>query len=131
MGHTISNEKIAEALKISHGNLRQAAELLGCSRQTVWKRVNQVEELAQIVHDEREGLKDIAEDALYTAVENGEPWAIQFCLKGVGKDRGHNEKIQQEVTGAGGGAIRITTLSDERLAELLMKSRKPIPDVNN
>ena len=85
--------------------------------------------LAQIVHDEREGLKDIAEDALYTAVENGEPWAIQFCLKGVGKDRGHNEKIQQELTGAAGGPVRITTLSDERLAELLMKNRKP--DVNN
>lgn len=125
----ISNAKIAEALRKTHGNFMLSAQMLKCSRVMIWSRVKKSEELQKIVEDERAGFVDIAEGALYTAILNGEPWAIQFTLKGIGKDRGHNEKTQQEITGKDGGPISIVReMSDEeiekRAREILDKRRK-------
>jgi hypothetical protein len=42
----------------------------------------------------REGAVDIAEAALFAAVERQEPWAIQFLLHGPGRVRGYGEKYE-------------------------------------
>jgi hypothetical protein len=42
----------------------------------------------------RAGALDIAEAALFAAVERGEPWAVQFLLRGPGRTRGYGEKYE-------------------------------------
>lgn len=114
----ISNAKIIEALKKTHGNFALSARMLQCSRTTIWNRVNKSPELQKIVEEEREGVIDVAEGMLNQAVLKGEPWAITFTLKGIGKARGHNEKIEQEVTGKDGGPLLFAHMSDEEVKRL-------------
>jgi hypothetical protein len=101
MTGAIPNNKIAEALRKTHGNFMLAARMLGCSRQTIWLRVQKSEDLQKVVDDERAGFIDLGEGALYNAVLNGESWAVQFLLKNLGKDRGYVEKQQHEIGGNG------------------------------
>ena len=115
----ISNAKIIEALKKTHGNFALSARMLQCSRTTIWNRVNKSPELQKIVEEEREGVIDVAEGALHQAVLNGEPWAITFTLKGIGKNRGHSEKIENEITGKDGGPVLLANVSDDELIRLL------------
>jgi hypothetical protein len=105
MTGAIPNNKIAEALRKTHGNFMLAARMLGCSRQTIWLRVQKSEDLQKVVEDERAGFVDVAEGALYAAVLNNEPWAVQFALKNLGKERGYVEKQQHELAGKDGKPI--------------------------
>lgn len=77
-----------------------AAKVLGVSRQTVvrygrrWKAVN------DLLDQKKRELVDYGQMSLRTAVLNGDPWAVQFVLKTLGKDEGYVER--QEVTGRDG-----------------------------
>lgn len=119
----ISNAKIIEALKKTHGNFALSARMLQCSRTTIWNRVNKSPELQKIVEEEREGVIDVAEGMLNQAVLKGEPWAITFTLKGIGKARGHNEKVENEITGKEGKPIehKVVNLEEEvkRIVDVL------------
>ena len=123
MTGAIPNKKIAEALKKTHGNFMLSAKMLGCSRQTIWGRVNKSEELQKIVNDERAGFVDIAEGALYTATVNGEAWAVQFALRNLGADRGYVPMIKQEHTGPGGGPME-TVIRDMPDDEIEKRARQ-------
>lgn len=115
----ISNAKIIEALRETHGNFMLSAKKLGCSRVMIWSRVKKSEELQKVVEDEREGMVDIAEGALYSSLLNQDPWAVQFTLKTRGKDRGYVERVEQEITGANGGPLEVThDISPETAAVL-------------
>jgi len=72
----ITNAKIIEALRETHGNFMLSAKKLGCSRVMIWSRVKKSEELQKVVEDEREGMVDIAEGALYSSLLNQDPWAV-------------------------------------------------------
>jgi hypothetical protein len=110
----ISNAKIAEALKKTHGNYMLSAKMLGCSRVMIWQRVKKSPDLQRIVDDERAGFIDVAEGALYTAVLKGDAWAIAFVLKGIGKERGHSERV--ETVGKDGGPVAVVRdMSDEEI----------------
>ncbi len=82
--------------------LTDAARILGCSRQTVYAYAQRYPAVAKALYEAREDLVDLAETALYKAVERGEPWAITFTLKTLGRRRGFSERLEvaraEEVT---------------------------------
>ncbi len=127
----VTNAKIIEALKSTHGNIMLSAKMLKCARNTIYNRIEKSPEIKKIINDEKEGVIDIAEGALHSAVLNGEPWAITFTLKGIGKSRGHTEKVEQEITGPGGGPLEVRNMSDEdierKAREILERRGKANP----
>lgn len=82
-----------------------AAKVLGVSTDTVvnyckrWKAVDDAFRL------KRRELVDLSEMGLRGAVLRGEPWAITFALRTLGKDEGWTER--HEHTGKDGGPIQI------------------------
>jgi hypothetical protein len=101
----ITNETMAKALRKSHGNLKLAAEMIGCNRETIRIRAASSKKLQDIIHEERASILDIAESALYNRILDGDMRAIEFTLRTIGKDRGYVEKRQEEITGKDGGPI--------------------------
>lgn len=65
----------------------------------------------------RNRLLDLAEKRLFDLVNEGHPSAIIFTLKTLGKHRGYIERQEHEISGPGGGALRIIfEVVDERPA---------------
>jgi hypothetical protein len=79
-----------------HGNTATIARALGCSRQTVMRRIDRSPTLKAKLEDAREGMIDQAESALYARVLAGHIRAIIFFFRTRGKARGHTER--QELT---------------------------------
>jgi hypothetical protein len=98
-----STANIIKALERTHGMIYLAAEDLGCAAITIYRRAEKVQAVQDTINSYRGKLVDKAELKLEQAILSGEPWAIQFTLKTIGKSRGYVER--QEVTGAEGGAI--------------------------
>ena len=98
-----TDAQLAAALKQYSGNITKAAKNLGCARSTVHRRVADSAELTQLVTDSREALVDLAEDKLRTLINKGNPAAVFFTLKTLGKPRGYIER--QEITGKDGAPV--------------------------
>lgn len=94
---------IMAALERTHGMIYLAAKELSCSPHTIYRRAEKDKKVQDIIDSYRGQLIDKAELKLEQAVMSGEPWAVQFSLRTIGKARGYVER--QEVTGADGGAI--------------------------
>ncbi len=83
--------------------IARAARSLCCTPQTVRNYLERYPALAQVMAEERELIVDTAELKLHSAVRRGEPWAVCFTLKCLGKDRGYAER--QERAGPGGQPV--------------------------
>lgn len=92
-----------EALKACRGNITKASEMLGITRATLYRFIEENPELEVVRTEAREAMIDVAEDKLTVAVERGELKAVMFYLRTQGKERGYTER--QEVTGKDGGAL--------------------------
>jgi len=103
MPENYSNERIIGALKETNGMVYLAARRLGCAPATIYNRAKRVTSVQAAIDDNRGEVIDAAELKLKAAIINGEPWAIAFALKTIGRHRGYVER--QEVTGADGGKI--------------------------
>ena len=97
-------EDIIKALEETHGMIYLAANALGCSPHTIYRRAEKNKKVQEVIDVQRGKLIDKAELKLEQAVMNGEPWAVTLTLKSLGKNRGYVER--QEVTGADGGDIK-------------------------
>jgi hypothetical protein len=97
-----SNKKIAEALKQSRGMIAVAARKVGCARKTIYRRLEDSEELQEVLAEARDFTTDVAELKLFSAIEAGEGWAVKYYLSTQGKDRGYVERQQMEHSGPGG-----------------------------
>jgi hypothetical protein len=95
------------ALEQSKGMVTVAARLLGCAVDTMYAYLDRYPALAAAKAQQREGMTDVAELALYKAIQSGEAWAVCFYLKTQGKGRGYVERTEH--TGPGGGAIEQRT----------------------
>jgi len=133
----ISQKLVATALIHSRGSLIRAAEELGVHREAVRKYILKYPKLQELQDSIHESLVDAAEQALAECVEDKQPWAIQFTLQTVGKNRGYVKRI--ETTGADGGPIKTTigpdlsSMSDEQLklyAERLGKASFVVSDMS-
>jgi hypothetical protein len=89
-----SAEQVAQALRASHGLSTHAAKRLGCKPHTILAYVRRHPICAQAQEEAREALMDDAEARLSEAIERGEPWAVTFALRTVGKGRGYVEKVE-------------------------------------
>ena len=122
-------EQIVDALGQSKGMVTVAARLLRCDPDTVRNYAKRYPAVEEKIREEREGMTDVAELALYKAIQSGEAWAVCFYLKTQGKGRGYVER--QEITGADGGAISVEAApARERLRAKvteLATRRLPVP----
>lgn len=92
-------EQLIAALKKTKGMVYLAADELGCSHVTVYNYINRHPSVKAVFKHERGKMLDAAEMKLYTAILDGESWAIQFSLRLLGRDRGYAQTQRQEITG--------------------------------
>lgn len=101
-----TSDQIALALRETKGMVTVAARKLGCSHNTIYKYAEKHQNVKDALREERQLMGDIAELALFKAIQNGEMSAIIFYLKTQCKDRGYIER--HEHTGADGAPIQQT-----------------------
>jgi len=106
MAKRYSIAKMIEAIRTEHGMVTRVADLLGCSPQTVRNYSRDYPAVQEALTEERERMTDLAESAMYTAISNGEPWAVAMYLKTQGKNRGYVER--QEVAGVADAPLTFT-----------------------
>lgn len=82
-----------------------AAKVLGCTRQTILNYRKRWATVDLALKERRRELVDLSEMALRGAVLRGEPWAVTFALKTLGKDDGFTER--HEITGKDGEAVEL------------------------
>ena len=105
-------EDILSALEKTHGMVYLAAESLGCSPMTIYRRAEKNKKVQDVIDTQRGKLIDKAELKLEQAVMNGEPWAVTLTLKSLGKNRGYVER--QEVTGKDGEGVTLKVIYDNK-----------------
>jgi hypothetical protein len=94
---------IVAALQKSRGMVYVAARQLGCAANTIYNYAKKYPSVQAAIDEQRGIMIDIAEIALWNALQNGEAWAVSLTLKTLGKSRGYIER--QELTGADGEAL--------------------------
>ena len=97
---------VIEALLAANGIRKQAARALGCSRRAVDRYCNTYPEVAAACAEGRATLLDNAESALSNAVDREAPWAVQFALRTLGRDRGYTERTETAILQAADPALR-------------------------
>ena len=96
-------EQVAEALIKSGGLVSYAAEILGCTRATVYNYINDNDICQEAKIDAKEKNHDFVEGKLMKLIKDGNVTAIIFYCKTQLKERGYVER--QEVTGPDGDDI--------------------------
>tara|TARA_R110000796_G_scaffold27008_3_gene74630 strand:+ start:1992 stop:2351 length:360 start_codon:yes stop_codon:yes gene_type:complete len=102
----LTNKQIIEALEKSGGIILSAANKLGCSRQTIYSRMEKSTEIKEAKLSAEESGLDLAETKLMNNIRSGDNTCIIFYLKTKGKRRGYIER--QEVQQSGTLAIQST-----------------------
>ena len=102
----VPTERIIECLRETNGLVSLAAKRVPCAISTINERRKRVQAVQRVIDECREELVDLGELALRAAIIRGEPWAVGFALKTLGKSRGYVER--QEVTGADAGPIVVS-----------------------
>ncbi len=92
--------QVADALTKAHGIQVRAAAALGCTRQTIDNYIKRYRTVTRAYNTARESLVDRAEDALFSAVDREEPWAIRYALSNLGRKRGYAERTEPIIVNA-------------------------------
>lgn len=95
-GEKYTAAQMIDAIKQTKGMLTVAARKLGCDPVTIYRYVREYPTVAAAVKEARESVTDMAELALYKAIQDGEGWAVCFYLKTQGKGRGYVERQEIE-----------------------------------
>ena len=74
---------------------------MGVTRDSVYKWIEADPELKQAIETIRESMLDMTEGALFKQISEGNPAAIFFHLKTIGKKRGYIEKSETDITSNG------------------------------
>lgn len=111
------NDLIAK-IREAKGNISAVARAYHVSRTAVYQWIATYETAKEALADEREGMVDVAESALYKQIIGGDTTAIIFTLKTLGKSRGYIEKQE----------VKFTTWQDE-IVQLLRDGRIKPEDV--
>lgn len=98
-------EDFLKAIDGSGGFITTIAKRVGCARNTVYNAIDRYSTVAQAIADEKDGLKDMAENELLRQIKDGNTTATIFFLKTQAKDRGYVER--QEITGADGDSLKV------------------------
>lgn len=92
----ITKTKFTESVKGSGGVQAVVAQRLGTVRSTITMYIQKNLWAAELLHQEREKIIDLAENKLFKAADEGKQWAIERILKNLGKNRGYTEKQEIE-----------------------------------
>ena len=93
----VKKPEVIKAIQDAHGQKTGVCELLGISRPTL-DRYLQDAEIAEAFGFQKARRTDRAEYQLDLAIERGEAWAIQFALKNA-KDREYSDRFEIENKG--------------------------------
>lgn len=96
--HRFSVAQVSAALKDAKGMVSIAAQRLQCDPNTIQNYCKKFPTVAQAKENSRTELLDLAELKLWAAVQKGEPWAVAFCLKTIGRSRGYGERLDLTVS---------------------------------
>ena len=96
----VTDDEIREQIGRRRGNITAVAQTIKCSRETVYKRLRQSEELRDTLAEAREAALDRAEQFLFEKCEAGDTTALIFFLKTQGRSRGYGGVGR---SGQGGG----------------------------
>ena len=125
-----TDSQITEALKKAMGVVAHAANALGTGRSTISDRIARNPELRERLDEIRETNLDIAESKLFELIHKGQPSAIIFYLKCIGKERGYVERIEN--TGKEGTDMMLPLLlppQASNMEEWLLQNRIEQEDV--
>jgi hypothetical protein len=108
-----SNEKkTLAAIKNSAGIISSIAKRLDVDWHTAESYIQKYPSTLAAFADEREGILDMAEATILTAIKSGDTGSAKWILSTIGRKRGYTEK--QEIEHSGNVSI-IATPTDERL----------------
>jgi len=105
MAGRFTTDQIVAALEAQRGYVYLAADMLGCSAMTIYKRAKKSKAIQDAIDKPRGRGLDAAECKLDDAIERGEPWAISFKLATIGKHRGYVKR--DEITGKDGESLEL------------------------
>ena len=104
-----------ETLRRTQGMVYLAAQALHCSPQTIYNYLARHPSVKAALDTERGTLVDIGETKLYEAVLRGEPWAVMFLLRTLGKSRGYTTRTEH--TGNAGKAVVLRVIYEAGTAD--------------
>jgi hypothetical protein len=88
----LSLDNVLLAAQLTKGNISEASDRLGVSRQGLYKYLKKTPRAQEAFAEWRERLIDRAEQKLWECVDERQPWAIALVLKTVGQRRGYTER---------------------------------------
>jgi len=109
-------------LELERGNVSKACQIIGAQRSTYNQWCLDYHEFRDRCQEIQESLFDMAEGKLLDNVEGGQQRAIEFYLECRAKDRGYVKR--REVTGDGGGPIKVIGELPREQIELLQAAAK-------
>lgn len=89
----IDRDQIIEAIRLSGGNLSNAAKRLGVSRQTLYSKIRLDDEILAELRAGREELLDLAENVIRQALEKNDLRAAMFVIKNFSSYRRHPKAL--------------------------------------
>ena len=92
-----TKEEVADAIRKARGKITLAGEMLGLSYNVIFRYMKMWPELKEVLREAKYRQLDVAEDKLFTAIDQGKAWGIMFYLKTQGKGRGYFEKVEQHI----------------------------------
>jgi hypothetical protein len=115
---------VVKALKDARGLCYLAARALKVHPNTIFNYAKRHKQVQEAIDAARAEMLDVTENKLFDAISAGEPWAVTFALKNLGKDRGYVERVEQ--TGKDGGPVEhAITIEDLRAARMKLKELEP------
>jgi len=109
-------------LERCRGGVYLAAKNLKVSHVTMFNYLRDYPEAQAVVDAARGQVLDVAELGLAAAVQKGQPWAITFMLKTIGRNRGYNEKLELENT----KPVEVVTMSLTEWTERQTKAQTQV-----
>ena len=100
-------------LEKHHGILKFAAMELGCNRETVAAYRDKYPNVRKACEEGPEIVTDVAEHYKIRAVMNGQMTHVDWWLRTKGRARGYGDMVKAEVTGDGGGPVKILVQFEE------------------
>lgn len=97
-GVKLTKDKVAQMIVKKAGNISEVARAMKVSRKAVYAKINQHEDLAELLADTRAELIDLAESKLRSQIDKENITAIIFTLKTQGRNRGYIEKLDLNIS---------------------------------
>jgi hypothetical protein len=97
---------VMEAIKGSAGIVSTIAKRMGVEWHTANERIQRYPEALAAFADEREGILDMAEATIFTAIKSGDTGSAKWILSTIGRKRGFTEKQEIEISGEIGTPVK-------------------------